>query len=751
MFATYRRDVPTITVVTLLFAVSGSVTRAQWLMSDSFDMGNTNGGAPGGWTLSAPAGTQISIVNSTVTAAASSPFCVQFVDNSGSSRPQMSKSFPPADSGMATVSFKLSSAAKAPGYLLLYTTNSVYLGALIFDSNGLLGYDNTGTGTVDTTVPWKTNTWQPVQVEWFGDGTFNGYVGTTQFVQHVSFATNGVPAQIILATGYGSAVGRTGYVDNVQGVATEAPMSDDFDSGNTFGSNPAGWVESVPSGTDIRVVDSSVRTPISAPYCVEFNNNSTSQYPQMYTNFNDTAQGRCFFSAWLSSTNQGPFDTHLRTTNGTFLTAFRLGGDGKVAYNATAGGNGAFTVSSVTWATNTWQTVRVDWFSNNTFSAYLGSNQIIANLAFGTNANPGQVLFRLTKTATTNRWAYLDNALVEQCVFPTNASYTNNGLWLQNAYVTTQSTIDNLPTVAFQMRNNYRIPYLFVNVGQLNASGQLSNAPSKAVAFMNTLKTWENQNGYQFKVLAWVNGDTSIVDVNNGMTRTNIIGEAKKLISTNVVGSYVAGASRAFDGVQMDLEPAGPNGSDTRFNNMKQMMVDMKAGFTALGLGSKLTSFTAPAYTTATNNVWGWTPVYYYYMGVNSDLLCAMTYDSGITAGSVYQGWIQDQTTNILKAVSGKYWNNDANHPVPGNGIKVLVGFPAYPSTANHTNTAENIIYAAAGVNAAIGALSAGGDLSTNFFQGGSIFLFTDGTGTDGYTDYDTDLWWFGQDWLNVW
>ena len=74
MFATYRRDVPTITVVTLLFAVSGSVTRAQWLMSDSFDMGNTNGGAPGGWTLSAPAGTQISIVNSTVTAAASSPF-----------------------------------------------------------------------------------------------------------------------------------------------------------------------------------------------------------------------------------------------------------------------------------------------------------------------------------------------------------------------------------------------------------------------------------------------------------------------------------------------------------------------------------------------------------------------------------------------------------------------------------------------------------------------------------------------------
>jgi hypothetical protein len=91
------------------------------------------------------------------------------------------------------------------------------------------------------------------------------------------------------------------------------------------------------------------------------------------------------------------------------------------------------------------------------------------------------------------------------------------------------------------------------------------------------------------------------------------------------------------------------------------------------------------------------------------------------------------------------------NHPVPSNDIKVLIGFPAYPSTSIHTNTAENIFYAAPGVNAGLAGLVTTGDLSTNFFQGASIFLFTDGTGSDGYAGYDTDLWWFGQYWLGEW
>ncbi len=751
MFTIHRRDVLGIILVVLAFAASERQTTAQLLLSDNFDTGNTNGGVPINWTIAAPAGTQISIVNSTVTAPASAPFCVQFIDNSTNGRPQMTQTFPPQNSGIASASLKTILPTNSPCSLQLLTANGKFLCALVLDSTGLIGYDNTSTGTVDSTIGWSTGVWRNLSVEWFGDGTFNAYVGTTQFVQRASFATNALPAQMLLATGYGGGIYRTGYVDNVQAVITEASLSDDFDTNNTFGSVPTGWVAAIPANTNIRIVNSSVRTPLSASNCVEFSNNSTSTSPQMDTNFPALPQGRYFFSTLLSSTNQGPFDTQLRTTNGTFLTAIRLGADGKVAYNATAGGSGPFTESAVIWATNTWQTLRVDWLSNNTFSAYLGSNQIIANLAFGTNLAPGEVLFRLTNTTSTNRLAYLDNVLVEESVFPKPAKYTNNGVWFGNAFMTTPSYVTNLPQVAFQMRNNYQIPNIFVNVGGLNSSGQITNPPPLAVTFMNTLKTWETQNGYTFKVFAWINGDTSVVDVNNETTQTNIIGEAEKFVSTTITNSYVAGATRAFDGVQIDLEPAGPNGSDTQFNNLKQMMIDMKSGFTTLGLGSKLTSVTAPPYSTATNSVWTWTPVYYYYMGVNCDLLCGMTYDTGITNGPAYESWLQDQTTNILQAVSGKYWNNDVNHPVPSNDIKVLIGFPAYPSTSIHTNTAENIFYAAPGVSAGLAGLVAHGDLSTNFFQGASIFLFTDGTGSDGYAGYDTDLWWFGQDWLDEW
>jgi hypothetical protein len=46
-----------------LFIVAGSA-RGQLLMSDNFDeVGNTNGAAPVGWTLSLPSSTQATIVN----------------------------------------------------------------------------------------------------------------------------------------------------------------------------------------------------------------------------------------------------------------------------------------------------------------------------------------------------------------------------------------------------------------------------------------------------------------------------------------------------------------------------------------------------------------------------------------------------------------------------------------------------------------------------------------------------------------
>src|SRR5262249_32955148 len=140
----------------------------------------------------------------------------------------------------------------------------------------------------------------------------------------------------------------------------------------------------------------------------------------------------------------------------------------------------------------------------------------------------------------------------------------------------------------------------------------------------------------------------------------------------------------------------------------------VRAGFNSIGASNKLTSFTSPSYNTAVNDVWGWTPDSYYAMANHLDLLVAMTYDTAYTNTSRYQNWIQDQTTNILKAVSGKFWNNDAQHPAPTNGVQVMVGFPAFPNSVNHTNTVENISVAAPGVDAGLANLANRGDFSTN-------------------------------------
>lgn len=746
-----------------LVILAGAVSvRGQLLMSDNFDIvGNTNGAAPVGWTLTVPSSTSISVVNSTVTAAASSPFCVQFTDSSGSSRPQMYQNFRPEATGRASAMFKVNATGNAPAYLELYTSSGTYLCAVLLDANGLVGYDNTGGGTVDTTIHWTTGTWQTLEIEWYADGTFSGYLGTTQFVQRVSFASSGPPSRILLVCGTNSGTGRAMFVDNVQSVVTQTLDDDDFDSGNTFGGNPSGWVVTEPAGTNLRVVDSSVEAPLSSPYCVEFSDSGASPGPQMYTNFTGMADGRLIYSALIPSTNQAPLDMQLRDTNGNFLVAIRLAENGSMSYNNNPAGNGPFTASSVRWATDAWQTVRVDWFSNYTFSAYLGSNQIVANASFSTNTIPARVLFRQADSTSTSCLAYLDNVLVNHAAFPGAAINTNNATWLGYGYTSTQSYWTNVPQLAFQMMTNYHVGYWFLNVGSLDTNGVLQGSVSSVTNFLKTLKTWENQQGYQFKVFAWVNGDmpysggpTTGLNVNISSVASNMVLEAEKLVSTNVAGSYVAKSPRAFDGVQLDLEPAGPNGSDTQFFNIVQIFVSMKNAFKSLGVGDKLTSFTSPTYSTTStnNNVWHWPPMYYYTMGTNIDLLCAMTYDNGsLATGAAYRNFMQDQTTNILRIVSGKYWNNDAQHPAPTNGVQVMAGFPAFPNSNNHSNVSENITFAAPGVLAGLSDLQSRGDFSTNYFQGAAVYLQADGTGNDGFASYDQDWWWFGQYWLNTW
>ena len=192
---------------------------AKLLFSDNFDTNNVAGTAPANWSISAPEGTTVRVVDASVTEPFSPPFCVELVDNSPKGRAEMYRDFPPSTTGRASAVFKLKTIATAHAVLQLRTAKGAHLCSAIFASGGLMRYEGHG-GGVSTTTAWKPGEWQKVQIEWFADSTFNASLGDTQFAQRVHFVTDGTPSKLHVVVGYSTAINKIGYVDDVEVVDT---------------------------------------------------------------------------------------------------------------------------------------------------------------------------------------------------------------------------------------------------------------------------------------------------------------------------------------------------------------------------------------------------------------------------------------------------------------------------------------------------------------------------------------------------
>jgi hypothetical protein len=292
------------------------------------------------------------------------------------------------------------------------------------------------------------------------------------------------------------------------------------------------------------------------------------------------------------------------------------------------------------------------------------------------------------------------------------SGHTNNAAWLAYGYGHAANP-EAIREMATRMHKDFAVPYWFLNCGLLNSTGQIGDPPARLPAFLDTLWNWEQENGYRFTVLAMINGHTAKLDLGDATVRSNIVAEAKR---------FVTMPGRGFDGVQLDLEPAG--GSPQRFEQINRLMTEIKAA-----IRGKLTSFAAPKIG-ATQ--WSWPAEHFTAMATNVDLLAVMTYDSGRTNGGEYADWVRDHTVQALQAVRGT-------------SAKILIGFPAYPNNRWHTNTAENVSFAAAGVKAALKELPA-----TANFLGAAVYVHADGTGTDGRAGYETDWRAFRENWLET-
>ena len=335
--------------------------------------------------------------------------------------------------------------------------------------------------------------------------------------------------------------------------------------------------------------------------------------------------------------------------------------------------------------------------------------------------------------------------------------YPQNAAVLSRRFLT-DTTNAGILTADFVYKADklYNVRALFPNGGLLGPTGGLDHAPFAVKAFLDNVSSYEHVNGMSFTLMPYLNGyspqDTGHpanlrLDLANPAVRARIITECGRYVSANVAGSYVAGSARAFDGIILDLEPAG---NPAFLASLKILLAEIRASFDGIGLGNKKIGFAAPQYTDrAPKSNWGWYASDYYDMAKYLNYVVAMTYDSGLQDQSKYPLWMSEQTTHILQAVSGAAWNFDMTHPRPTNGVRVLLGLPAYYTITNvHNPDVENVVHGAAGVLYGLSLLASKDRVSLGYFQGAAMFAHDGGAADSIFARYDRDWAWWRMFWL---
>jgi hypothetical protein len=300
----------------------------------------------------------------------------------------------------------------------------------------------------------------------------------------------------------------------------------------------------------------------------------------------------------------------------------------------------------------------------------------------------------------------------------------------------------------------YKTPFLFPNGGLLSSRGVLDHAPGAANIFLDRVAAFESEHHVSLTLMPYLNGyslqDTAHranlrLDLGKPEVRKSIVRECGRYVSAKAPGSYVKGSHRAFDGIMLDIEPGGDPGF---LRSLKLLLAEIRASFDRIGLNNKKIAFAAPQLSRKTPKPhWAWDSSDYHYMARYLDYIVAMTYDSGLKKPE-YGSWIDDQTTQILRAVSGSAWGSDAAHPRPKNGVKVFIGLPGfYARTRAHDPEIETVAQGAPGVLRALSQLSAGDRSSSRCFEGAAMFSHDGGAADSAYARYDKD--WLS--WLQHW
>lgn len=194
--------------------------------------------------------------------------------------------------------------------------------------------------------------------------------------------------------------------------------------------------------------------------------------------------------------------------------------------------------------------------------------------------------------------------------------------------------------------NELDINVLFPNVGLLEADGSLLFAN-----FYWHFIRYTKQGNPEATVIAWINGNSKIIDISNPDVRNRIVAGITDLVfGTPWIDDNPEWKPFTFDGVLIDIEPIESGNED-----FLQLLREIKA---AIG-GEKLLSVACQKWRDP-GSEWWWDSDYYLRISEIAGQLMVMSYDTGEGIGgqggsaTAYLDWMADQVDKVTNLVVSK-------------------------------------------------------------------------------------------------
>lgn len=218
-------------------------------------------------------------------------------------------------------------------------------------------------------------------------------------------------------------IGLLAWAGTAHLPAEEVVFHDSFDTGNSAGSAPAGWmVNAAPgSGDQVLVVDQATIAPASPPFCVELVDGSGADKksnPFFNHRFRPLASGRITCRIQIPAQKQAPATIELLARNGNRsepLSRLTFESNGKLSFSANpADSAGGPTSSSVSWMAGRWQQIEMAWTEDRKITVTADGHTLVEGETMPGASLPSELKIRCGGASISGQIVYADDIVVEE-------------------------------------------------------------------------------------------------------------------------------------------------------------------------------------------------------------------------------------------------------------------------------------------------------------------------------------------------